>query len=104
MEMELAKGWGCENCDFVVQDPADNDEITPLYECECGTVFNRANSANENHQCPDCNKFAKKLADHACPECGDCELVEMELLVCGDCNEVVKADDVRTLLEKGEAK
>lgn len=56
------------------------EEVTdsgPLYECgNCGTVFTRANSANDNHQCPDCNKFGSKLADFSCPEGNEDELDE----------------------------
>lgn len=42
-----------------------------LYECgECGTVFDRENSADGNSQkCPDCNKLAAKLTAHGCPDC-----------------------------------
>ena len=101
MEMTLVKGWGCESCEFTIQDPADNDDISPLYECgNCGTTFNRANSANDNHQCPNCNKFGAKVAEYCCPDCESVELEEIDILVCGGCDEVVRVDDVRDLIDE----
>lgn len=69
----------CESCERTYE----NEEVTeagPLYECgNCGTVFNRANSANENHQCPDCNKFGSRMGDEdwSCPE--GCEELPEEI-------------------------
>jgi DNA-directed RNA polymerase subunit RPC12/RpoP len=68
---EAQTAYLCPDCDDVIEEPV------ALYECgECGTIFSRATSANDNHQCPDCNKFASKLTAHGCP---DCE-VELEVV------------------------
>ena len=42
----------------------------PWYECEnCGEEFNRDMTANYNHQCPSCNKFAGRSETERCGEC-----------------------------------
>jgi DNA-directed RNA polymerase subunit RPC12/RpoP len=54
----------------------DDGEAVALYECgECDTRFTRDTSANDNHQCPYCNKFGSKVTDCGCPECNEGELV-----------------------------
>jgi hypothetical protein len=60
--------YQCEACEAVCDEP---DPIA-LYECgNCGTIFNRDDSADGcSHKCPDCNKFASKLGDVSCPDCG----------------------------------
>lgn len=72
------KVYKCESCD------AMSEEVGPaLYECnECGTIFNRNNSANDNHQCPQCNKFASKIADESCAECNEGEVTEEWAIQC----------------------
>lgn len=38
----------------------------PAYECgACGSQF----TSEDGNRCPDCNRFAAKLADASCPEC-----------------------------------
>lgn len=75
MVKETYDAYLCDDCGAVVSED-DGSECGPLYECpECGTRFNRDNSANDNHQCPECNKFSSRVADHCCPECEEGELV-----------------------------
>lgn len=77
----LEPAYRCESCDRI-HEVAECQDAGPLYECgECGTIFNRANSANDNHQCPDCNKFATKLTEVSCPEECSEELEEVEVIV-----------------------
>jgi DNA-directed RNA polymerase subunit RPC12/RpoP len=68
--------YWCDECDrYHTQEQAE--EGGPLYECgNCGTTFTRTNSANDNHQCPDCNKFGSKLADVSCPDGNETEMDE----------------------------
>lgn len=49
------------------------DEPTPTYECQsCGTAFNRNESADgDSARCPECNKFAAKSGNGACPHCDE---------------------------------
>ena len=72
--------WWCPDCDegVVDQGEAPWDIDSPLYECVCGTVYNRWYSADgESHRCPDCNKFGAKVADFACELCGESALVPL---------------------------
>jgi len=68
----------CDDCGALVAGDEGQD-AGPLYECgECGTRYTRDNSADgDSHRCPDCGKFGAKIADHACPECEEGELVEL---------------------------
>lgn len=76
--VQLVTLYKCPDCEKIF----DQDEATengPLYECgECGEVFTRANSANDNHQCPSCNKFASKLSEFSCPDECSSEPEEIE--------------------------
>jgi hypothetical protein len=66
----------CGGCDKTYEEDAVTD-AGPLYECGgCGTIFTRSTSANDNHQCPECNKFGAKMADVSCPEGCEDELEE----------------------------
>jgi hypothetical protein len=67
-----SEAYACNNCGETCE---DLEEAVPLYGCDaCGTSFTRENSANGNHQCPECNKFGRKISDHGCPECNEGEL------------------------------
>jgi len=57
----------------------------PLYECACGTIFNRTQTGS--HQCPDCSKFASKLADDSCSECEGGEIEDVTADYCEECDE-----------------
>ena len=82
-EFETIPRLKCQNCEEVVEEDAG-----PLYECgDCGTTFNRENSYANNHQCPDCHKFAAKIAEKSCPQCCEGELEEVEVFVCPECDE-----------------
>lgn len=71
--IEEERGWWCADCEEFTGDEPDG----PLYECgDCGTVFNRDNSYDgDSNRCPDCRKFSAKIADFACPNCGEAEAV-----------------------------
>jgi hypothetical protein len=59
-------------CDGCAETFQEDFEAVSLYECaEYGTRFTRDTSAHNNHQCPDCNKFAGKVSDFGCPECNE---------------------------------
>lgn len=61
----------CEDCDSYI----DPDDVgPPLYHCGTCGLFNRDQSANDNHQCASCSKFGAKVADASCPECETGEL------------------------------
>jgi DNA-directed RNA polymerase subunit RPC12/RpoP len=76
----LVEMYRCEECNNLY-DEEQALEGGPLYECgECGMTFSRANSANDNHQCPDCHKFGSKVADVSCPDGCDVELAAEDAL------------------------
>lgn len=57
----------------------DDDEAVSLYECcGCGIQFTANASANGNHQCGECNRFASKISERGCPICDEGELEELE--------------------------
>ena len=61
----------CPNCKEV------KDYTATSYECgNCGEKFTLLESV-ESHRCPRCGKFASKVSDNACPDCG-VELEEQE--------------------------
>jgi predicted RNA-binding Zn-ribbon protein involved in translation (DUF1610 family) len=83
-DVESETRFQCPSCDEFYEE----EELETVYECtSCGTVFNRSESNEDNHKCPNCNKFASLLTksggpclDHEeceevlgaeCPECGD---------------------------------
>lgn len=71
-----AIAWRCASCEVEFTDADADQGQGGLYECgECGSTFSRGNSADgDSNRCPDCNRFGAKLADLACPECGEGEL------------------------------
>jgi hypothetical protein len=90
-DVETIQAFHCPDCDALVEE--DSIE-SGLYECgECGDAFTRENSADgESNRCPNCNKFAAKIADHGCPECGTAELEETEAVLDDD-GELVSLDE-----------
>lgn len=77
---DYAVAYRCSDCDGEYSEEDADQGQGPLYECgECGTRFTRDDSADGNsNRCPDCNRFAAKVADLACPECGGGELEPAE--------------------------
>lgn len=67
----------CPDCEAKFTDTTD---AQPLYECSsCSSTFTEENSADGgSNRCPDCNKFAAKIGDLGCPECGQAELEEIK--------------------------
>ncbi len=85
----------CQDCGALIE--GGNEE--PLYEC-CET-FTRSNSADgEGHRCPSCNKFAAKVSDLGCPDCGVGELEEIEVAECAECGEEIEAEEMPEHLVK----
>ena len=72
----------CQSCHTITETP---DDI--LYECgSCGHRFKRSNAADgDSNRCPECNRFAAKVADHSCPDCDDGELEEIVAYPCPTC-------------------
>lgn len=91
LEVELTTAYRCDECDKV-SDEEEANEGGQVYECgNCGTRFNRSGSANDNHQCPDCNKFGAKCEDgeqgKSCPDCmGTVTEVEVFACPCPECS------------------
>lgn len=75
-----AIAWRCDGCEAEFTDEAADQGQGPLYECDdCGTRFTRDGSADgDGNRCSDCNKFGGKIADLACPDCGDGGLEPVE--------------------------
>ncbi len=79
---EQVTAYRCEEC----QEISEEVSKVRLYECGgCETVFN-AEEAGGN-RCPDCNKFAAKIAEECCIVCGmgtveeiECYLIDDELI------------------------
>lgn len=91
--VEKIDGYKCDSCDMLYDDDSANFE--PLYECQnCGTRFIRSNSmTGDNHQCPDCAKFASKLSDNGCEDCGEGDCEETELWRCNECSELFETEE-----------
>jgi len=78
------RAYQCQDCSAI-----KTEEGGPLYECgECGTLFNRSSSANGNHQCPNCNRFAQRIDDMSCAECEQFEIKEVWAVECDCCEEL----------------
>jgi predicted RNA-binding Zn-ribbon protein involved in translation (DUF1610 family) len=75
-----AIAWRCAGCDAELTDAETDQDQGALYECgSCGSSFSRANSADgESNRCAECGHFGAKLADLACPECGEGELEPLD--------------------------
>lgn len=89
VRLESDTFYKCTECGEIAEDYAEK-----LYECnDCGTIFTRDNSADGgSHQCPDCNRFASKIADMACTSCEEGEVTEVQAYPCQACDSV--HDDV----------
>lgn len=71
--------YWCDSCE------KGSEEAGPaLYECGgCGNVFNAdAGGGPNGNRCEQCNKFAAKLANESCPECGENEVETVEGFQC----------------------
>lgn len=81
--------WACTSCGFIAEESGG-----PLYECGgCGTQFNRDTSHDGcSHRCPDCGKFAGRIADHSCPDCCMAEAEGIEAVQCPECCEEVDVE------------
>ena len=93
----LADGhyWHCDECDAYSEETGGN-----LYECgECGEMFTRANSANDNHQCPTCSRFGSKSGEQGCVECGEGAVEQLPAAECLDCGEIVEDTDEQGLCD-----
>ena len=88
----LRTAYRCDSCDEIWDETLGE----PLYECgECGTIFSRSNSADGgSHRCPQCNRFAGKLADDGCIECETGEVEEVQALECPHCKELHEPDHI----------
>lgn len=76
--VERADMWYCEPCEMFYDDE-EAEADGPLYECQhCGNTFNMGEAGS--HQCPQCNKFASKLSDVACPQGHTEEMESVEVL------------------------
>lgn len=85
---ESFDGFVCEECGEVSE-----DDDGPLYECSsCGAVFTRGSSANDNHQCPDCNKFGAKQAEHGCSACQSAEANVVTIIQCPHCENLMEVE------------
>jgi DNA-directed RNA polymerase subunit RPC12/RpoP len=97
LEASSVPGWLCvDGCEFVTDEPS-----SPLYECgDCGETFNRDGSVDGgSNRCPQCNKFAAKIADLACDQCGAAEVDQTEAVECPKCGDWVEEGDFPDHLE-----
>jgi len=79
-EAEVIQAWRCEGgCDLT-----EESSESPLYECgDCGDSFTRDNSADgASNRCPSCNKFAARIADVGCDDCGESEAIQVDAVAC----------------------
>ena len=93
----LATGhyWHCDECDAYSEETGGN-----LYECgECGEMFTRANSANDNHQCQSCSRFGSRTGEQGCVECGEAPVEQVPASECTDCGEIVEDTDEQGLCD-----
>lgn len=67
VEIRALVAFKCEDCEQINEEALDE----PLYECgSCSKIFPSSRShTGEGCQCPDCYKFAGKLAEGCCIEC-----------------------------------
>jgi DNA-directed RNA polymerase subunit RPC12/RpoP len=91
--MTEAKLYKCQDCRALTA--MDGTDVEPLYECNsCGTMFVKSNSADgESHRCPVCNKFASKVTDTGCVDCGEGELEVIDGYVCEGCDEAFEDEN-----------
>lgn len=77
---EAKMGWHCPSCDAA---GIEETSWPKMYECgTCGEVFESEDGGN---RCPECNRFASKIADHVCTDCH--EPVEfVSIMLCEECD------------------
>lgn len=73
----------CLQCDVTTETPLERN----LFSCgRCGTPFGRQESADGvGIQCPDCRRYAKRLARICCPHCRGGELAPIQMRFCMVC-------------------
>ncbi len=102
--VERVEAGECESCGLSMWEEAG----PALYECgSCGEVFNRDNSADgDSARCPQCNKFAAKIADESCPQCEEAELVgPTDAWGCPTCNDLyLSVEEARSCCPDGVKK
>ena len=88
---ETIEAWKCLDCGAITQERYD----VPRYECNNdGTIFARDSSADGgSHRCPECNKFASKLADESCEDC-EGEVEAFQAVDCQHCDELHEDGDI----------
>lgn len=85
---EAVTAYRCTECQEISEDSQG-----PVYECSCGNTFSK--EENGSHRCPDCNKFAGKLADDSL-DCGcNAEAEELTVYACEGCDELVPEDEAK---------
>ncbi len=58
--------YWCTGCDEAI----DEADLTVRYECgNCGNEFTYADEGS--NRCPECSRFATKVSETACPDCGE---------------------------------
>ena len=89
-------GYFCALCDSLSRET----NASALFECSgCGAIFNANNSYDPGAarvRCPDCYKFARKVAEDSCAECeaGAVEQVQCFTCTCLPCEaELVRLED-----------
>lgn len=86
---EAISAYRCTECQEISE-----ESHGPVYECgSCGTTFSKEDEGS--HRCPDCNKFAGKLADDSI-DCGcNAEAEELMVYACEDCDDLVPDDEAK---------
>ena len=88
---EATPGWLCQECGEISEGTAE----APLYECGgCEKIFNRNQTDNGDHRCPDCNKFGSKLADDCCVSCETGVVDAVVFVECPLCGELVEVESL----------
>lgn len=86
------KDYRCLECEEVREDCLEER----LYECpQCsGRFLQSQGGGRSGNLCPSCgNRFGSKLADKACAACEEGEVEEIEVVICGECDQHVEVDE-----------
>lgn len=85
---EAMSAYRCTECREIQE-----ESHGPVYECGgCGTTFSKEDEGT--HQCPDCRRFASKLADDSL-ECCNAEAEEIMAYSCEDCDALVPENEAK---------
>ena len=74
------QGW---HCGFHCQMSNPDCIEQPSFLCSCGQYFTSADSS----RCPACGRFAEKVGDWTCLDCGEGPAVETDIHLCRLCGE-----------------